>query len=154
MTLKSVISDLFHPAAKTDSVESDSSNPKKVNLRSSYQINETNPILKMNNMGNENESSRTDDFLLDSFLNQSVRLKILIPIPFKIAREDGMYFMENDLFDIFSYGEDLKKAREELELQLSVLWNDYVLEDEAELSESSRLYKKLLLKYLGAKDGD
>ncbi|WNY27885.1 hypothetical protein MmiEs2_00620 [Methanimicrococcus stummii] len=74
-------------------------------------------------MGNDNENSRTDDFLLDSFLNQSVRLKILIPIPFKIAREDGMYFMENDLFDIFSYGEDLEKARNEIESQFSTLWN-------------------------------
>jgi len=96
---------------------------------------------------------KSDEFLLDSFLDQTVPLKILIPVPFKVAFEDDTYFIENDILDIFSCDKDMKKARKNIELQLLALWNDYILEDETKLSKSTKLYQTLLLKYMGAKDG-
>jgi hypothetical protein len=95
---------------------------------------------------------KSDEFLLDSFLNPKIPLKIEIPIPFKVVFEDEMYFIENDVLDIFSYDKDMRKAREDMELQLFALWEDYIFEDESKFSESGKLYKTLLLKYMGAKN--
>lgn len=117
--------------------------------------NESNPNKRKNDPARKSCEARgatSDELILDTFLNPKIGLKISVPISFKIIYEDEMYFLENDLFEIFSFDKSLKKAREEIELQLLTLWNDYVMEDEASLSESSLLYKKLLLKYLEAKD--
>jgi len=120
----------------------DKNNENGLNKRDSKSIQENDEACNM----------LPNELLLDSFLNPEINLKISVPIPFKIVYEDEMYFLENDLLEIFSFDKSLKKAREVIELQLLTLWNDYVMEDEASLSKSSLLYKKLLLKYLEAKD--
>ncbi|MCL2141791.1 MAG: hypothetical protein FWH46_03550 [Methanimicrococcus sp.] len=100
------------------------------------------PFSEKNNMISQ------DIFYLEQFTDPGINLKIIKPIQFNVSFEEDLYFIENDVFDIFSYHKELKKAKTDIEEQLQILWKDFVLEDESTLHETGILFKKLLQKYL------
>ena len=93
-------------------------------------------------------SQESEIFYLEQFTGPGTNLKIIKPIQFNVSFEEDLYFIENDVFDIFSYHKELKKAKIDIEEQLQILWKDFVLEDESALHETGILFKKLLQKYL------
>jgi len=90
----------------------------------------------------------SETFYLERFTDPKISLKIIKPIQFRVNFEEDLYFVENEIFDIFSYHKELKKAKIDIEEQLQILWKDFVLEDENKLSSSGILMKNLLKNYM------
>ncbi|MDV0445218.1 hypothetical protein MmiAt1_07750 [Methanimicrococcus sp. At1] len=91
-------------------------------------------------------------FVMNDFITET-NLKVIKPIPFELSFEDDVYIMQNDIFDIFSFHKDLKKARIDIEEQIRFLWSEYVSVDEKSLAPSGLVLRDLLLKYVGENYG-
>jgi hypothetical protein len=96
-------------------------------------------------------SQENEAFYLERFTDSEINLKIIKPIQLNVSFEDDLFFIDNEVFDIFSCHKELKKAKIDIEEQLQILWKDFVLDDEKKLSSSGILMKNLLKNFIGAK---
>ncbi|WP_316557618.1 hypothetical protein [Methanimicrococcus hongohii] len=96
--------------------------------------------------------SKNGDVFEISELSADSRLVLLHPLELTVYFDDGLYIVENDVFEIFSFDKSFKNALHDLEIQFYDLWEDFVSVDESCLAPSGIILKKLLQKYLGEKN--
>lgn len=96
--------------------------------------------------------SKNGDIFEISELSADSRLVLLHSLELTVYFDDGLYIVESDLFEIFSFDKSFKNALLDLEIQFYDLWEDFVSVDEKRLASSGIVLKKLLQKYLREKD--
>lgn len=110
---------------------SDPSDP--IDIR--YILDKENPVLK-----------ELTVFKLES-LNQNSSLKLLRSLELEAEFENGLYILDNDLFNLFSFGKTVDEALCSLETQFEILWENYVLEDDEKLTVGAIELKNQLKEY-------
>ncbi|MDL2260659.1 hypothetical protein LJC08_00210 [Methanimicrococcus sp. OttesenSCG-928-J09] len=85
---------------------------------------------------------------LESFIESESDLILRRPIELKIRYEDSLFIIENEMFNLFSYANNLKDALLDLERHFSFLWKEYAMEKDCNLTLESIQLKKKLNEYL------
>ena len=88
------------------------------------------------------------EYYLTEFIGTESSLKLRRPLRLNIQIEDGLFIIETAIFNLFSFSDTLKGAILDIERHFSFLWEEYVLEEENNLTQGSIRLKELLKKYL------
>ncbi len=72
------------------------------------------------------------------------KLELFKPLPLTVFYDGSIYTIENKIFEVSSSHKSFKKALEDMELQMSALWDDFVLADNHFASDGLALQKNLL----------
>lgn len=72
------------------------------------------------------------------------KLELFKPLPLTVFYDGSLYTIDNGLFDVSSSHKSFKKALEDMELQISSLWDDFVLTENQFASDSLALQKSIL----------
>ncbi|WNY28027.1 hypothetical protein MmiEs2_02070 [Methanimicrococcus stummii] len=98
------------------------------------------------------EMSDSVSYCLNGFISPDPSLILRRPLELNFRYEDELYIIENAVFNLFSFSENLETAVLEIEQHFSFLWEEYVLEDEQRLAPESIRLKKLLTEYLESRE--
>ncbi|MDV0445117.1 hypothetical protein MmiAt1_06740 [Methanimicrococcus sp. At1] len=85
---------------------------------------------------------------LTEFTGSVSSLTLRRSLELNLRYEDGLYILANDELNLFSFSDSLKTAVSDIEQYLLFLWEEYVLEDEANLTPESIQLKKTLQEIL------
>lgn len=92
----------------------------------------------------------TNRFVLTRFITPNFPLRLKKPLEMTVYFEDQKYIVENDLFEIFSFHSDFRKAMIEFENQIADLWEIFVRGEEADFK--GNVFKNLLRTYVREKN--
>lgn len=119
------------------------------------EISESYPLLSDSEMIDELSRSflKTDApdvavYCLTEFIDSVSSLTLRQSLELNLRFENGLYIVENSVFNIFSFSDNLKTAVQDIERHLSFLWEEYVLDDEKNLAPESIQLKNILKEYL------
>lgn len=80
------------------------------------------------------------------------KLDLFKPLPFIAFYDGSLYTIENRLFEVSSSHKSFKKALEDMEVQISALWDDFVLS--GNLASDGLALQKNILAYVREKKSD
>ncbi|WNY24433.1 hypothetical protein MmiHf6_17690 [Methanimicrococcus hongohii] len=75
------------------------------------------------------------------------KLELFKPLPMTVYYNSNLFTIENPLFEVSSTHKSFKGVLEDMELQISALWDDFVLA-ENQLTPDGLLLQKNLLAYV------
>ncbi|WNY26269.1 hypothetical protein MsAm2_00290 [Methanolapillus ohkumae] len=78
---------------------------------------------------------------------EEIPLKLTKPLKLRVRYSNGRNVIRSDVFNIFSFDPDLKKAILDLEYQFFILWEADVLEDKKRLTSGGIQLRNLLKEY-------
>ncbi|MBN2487718.1 MAG: hypothetical protein JXA98_01670, partial [Methanosarcinaceae archaeon] len=102
---------------------------------------------------NEASVESMSQYRLKTMKEDGIEKKLLEEILLDVDFEDDYYIVSNDELGLLAVQQKMKQAIEEIQGQLSVLWQEYVAVDEDDLATSGKDLKNKLISIVGAHNG-
>ena len=98
------------------------------------------------------EHSEYDKYIiipLEDIFIKNDKVKLSKTMPLIVQFEDGQFIVSYNDLGLLTASNSLDSAIEEIQMEFSGLWDDYVTSPEEELSRSGIVFKNKLMEYVG-----